>query len=526
MVRPRDGVPIVLTATSIEMSHFDDDPFYAFAGSFILVPSFLHRYFYPAIRADDDGRAPLAPYGLRKVEAALLEAGFDEEEVAVVHPSQLHRFIGPRTKVVGISSMDPLGLAYVSLTYSSIFAFGAQPRNRLEFCNLLMRGPIHRARLRWGTRVIVGGAGAWQVSSQSIRNHLGIDCTVIGEAEGVAAEIFGLAVKGEPLPPVVDGKSPPSVKDIPLIRGGAIHGCVEVTRGCGRGCQFCSPTQRHRLSIPLPRILSEVEVNLRAGNKMIVLNTEDLFLYGLNSPHFIPNRTKVVEMVHAVTSVPGVEYVQPAHIALAPVCANPQMVEEVAHLLLPKARYKRRGRPYVTAEAGVETGSVRLMKERMAGKALPFKPEEWPDLVEQAFGILNDNRWYPLTTWIMGMPGEQEEDVQATLELLDRLKGYKAFYVPLFFVPLRPSLLSNGRGPKLESLTEAQQEFFTRAWEFNLDIWRRPLRLTSPFSLITILTLPLAGGLLYLTAGRRNPTGPIMKRLLFHSLTKSFFEPS
>ncbi len=520
------GTPIVLTASTIEMAHFQDDPFGAFAASFITIPGFMKSLIYRSRNNLDNNQAIIAPYGLRKVEAILRGTGLNESDIAVVHPSKLKHFIGPNTRAIGISTMDPLGLAYVSKTYSSIFAFGAAPSNRIEFYNLFYKTPIAAARHRWQSLIIVGGAGAWQVASKPMRNFFGIDIVFLGQAEGVVANIFQKALAGDHIPAIVKGGTPQSSNEIPLIQGGAVHGSVEVTRGCGRGCQFCSPTQRVRLSIPLDQVLAEVKINVQAGNEMITLGTEDLFLYGLNSSRFIPNHSKIVELVREVAAVPGVKYLQPAHIALAPVLASPPMVEEVAHYLLPKARYKRRGRPYVTAEAGVETGSIRLIRKYMSGKALPFKAEEWPDLVEQAIGILNDNDWYPLTTWIIGLPGEQEKDVLATLELLDRLKGAILFYVPLFLVALQPSRFGKLSQPGVTTLTEMQWEFFARAWEFNLDIWRRPLSIKSPAGLASTIGVPLGGGLLYLLNKRGTPSAPVMKRLIFHAFKKALFAPS
>ncbi len=525
MSRSKGGTKIVLTASEIEMSNFRDDPFAAFAGSFLPAPGFVKRFLYPETKGYEDKRARIAPYGLRKMEALLLENGFTHADVAVVHPKKLKYFIGSETRAVGISSMDPLGIAYVSLTYTNLFTTGSEPNNRMEFRNLLLNTPITKARQNGQIKVIVGGAGAWQTAPQAIREFLGIDCVITGEGEGAAVDIFRRVLKGEPIPPVVQGKSPRNPEDIPLIKGEAVHGCVEITRGCGRGCQFCSPTQRQRMSIPLDRILHEVKINADSGAEMVILATEDIFLYGLKSSRFLPNRERIVKLIQSVASVPGVKYVQPAHMALAPVVADPKCVEEIAEILITKSSYRRRGKPYITAEAGVETGSTRLIKEKMAGKALPFKPKEWPDIVVQSFGILNDVNWNPLTTWIVGLPGEREEDVLATLELLDRLKGTIAFYVPLLFIPLRPSILSEGSRPEVESLTELQWEFFTRAWEYNLDIWRRPLSL-SPRNMISSILLPLLGGLFYFTSAYRRPTGPMMKRLIFRSFNTAFLEPS
>lgn len=526
MVPPKNGTKIVLTASAIEMSHFGDDPFGAFAGSFLLIPSFLKPFYMPKEKDLPNKQARIAPYGLRKVEALLLDNGFDESDIAVVHPSNLKKFIGPNTKAIGVSSMDPLGIAYVSLTYSSMFALGMEPRNRIEFRDLLRKSPIARVHDSGRAKVIVGGAGAWQVAGRSARKTLGIDCVITGEVGLEVVDIFNKAINSEPIPPTAVGGVLRSQKDIPIIRGGSLHGAVEITRGCGRGCQFCSPTQRQRFSLPIDHIMKEVEINAEAGNEMVILATEDLFLYKMKSPQFIPNRKAIVNLVEHLIKVSDIKYIQPAHIALAPVVADPKCAEEVAELLVSRGRYRFRGKPYVTAEAGIETGSVRLFKQRMGGKALPFKPEEWPEVVKQAIGILNDNRWFPLTTWLVGLPGEDEEDVNATLELLDDMKGMKLFFTPLLWVPLRPSILSEGSRPEIEALTDLQWEVFTRSWQFNLDVWRPPVNFRRWKSFASSFLVPILGSMVYFLYARGNPARPMIKRLLFHSFNKAFFDAS
>jgi hypothetical protein len=107
------GTKIVLTAPATEMSEFGNSQFVAFVGGFASgpVPKWLIRkYLYPPVERTPEGRAKVAPYGLRKVEAILLENGFTANEVAVVHPSDLDQFVGPSTKAEGISSMDPTGM--------------------------------------------------------------------------------------------------------------------------------------------------------------------------------------------------------------------------------------------------------------------------------------------------------------------------------------------------------------------------------------------------------------------------------
>ena len=97
---------------------------------------------------------------------------------------------------------------------------------------------------------------------------------------------------------------------------------------------------------------------------------------------------------------------------------------------------------------------------------------EHREVVTNAFGILNDNDWYPLATLIVGLPEEKEKDVLDTLELMDKLRDYNAFYVPLFFVPLENCVLMNKKGTEIDSLSKARWDFFIRCWEYNIRIWK------------------------------------------------------
>ena len=464
------GVKVVLTASATEMSEFYNSPFIAFVAGFAKGPIplwFLRKKLYPRVERGNDGRTKYAPYGLRKVEAVLLENGFDESEVAVVHPFDLDAFVGPNTKVVGISSMDPTGMGFVSKTYSSIVG-GGEPMNAIEFKALVK----HRSIRNYRSKVIVGGFGAWQLERKKVAESYGVDCVVIGEGEEAVVEIFKKAVNGERLPRVIRVKKSSENEQIPIIRHAAIHGCVEISRGCGRNCQFCTPTMQIKRDMPLEKIMKEVELTTREGGDHITLVTEDIFLYGAKDKHFIPNKEAVLKLVKSVATHPGVRAIQPSHMSLAPVVHNTGMVKEIAEILIEHNWYIHGKKRIVTSETGVETGSVRLMRKYMAGKMLPFKPEQWKEIVSQSFGILNDNDWYPLATFIVGLPDEKEEDVVETLELIDDLKDYQAFYVPLLFVPLENCMLMNKRGAEANSLTKARWLFITRCWEYNVRIWR------------------------------------------------------
>jgi len=480
------GTKIVLTASATEMSDFSNNPFIAFVGGFGKGPiplSYVRRTLYPHRPKKADGQASYAPYGLRKVESILLEGGFARKDIAVVYPEDLDLFIGPNTKVVGISSMDPTGMGYVSKTYSSIVG-GGEPMNRIEFRKLVM----HPAIRNYKPKVIVGGYGSWQLERQQVSKSYGVDCVLMGGRPEPIVELFKKAVSGEQIPRIA--KADESLdnwdynQEMPVTQNVAIHGAVEISKGCGRNCQFCTPTMQHKIDVPLEKIMQEVALSTKQGSDHITLITEDLFLYGQKDPGFVPNSEAIIKLCKSVADHPGVKSIQAAHMSLAPVYHNPKMISELAEILIEKSWYSFGGKPIITAETGVETGSPRLMKKYMGGKMLPYQSEQWPEVVTNAFGILNDNDWYPLATLIIGLPDEKEEDMLQTLELMDDLKDYNAFYVPLFFVPLENCVLMNKKGAEMDSLSKARWDFFVKCWEYNIKIWKPTFlenRLPNPF---------------------------------------------
>ncbi|MHA1264055.1 MAG: B12-binding domain-containing radical SAM protein [Candidatus Helarchaeota archaeon] len=468
-MKPIDGVKIVLTASETEISDFRNNPFLAFTGSFPhRMPLWSSRQFLFPPPPVENGRAKFAPYGLRKIEASLLSQGFTEEDVVTVIPDDLDKVIGPNTKVLAISAMDPLGLAYVSFTYSTFLGWGSEPENLHAFQKIFRNKTLKKYK----PKIIVGGAGAWQIGPKA-QELLGIDTIIIGEADEIAVKIFKKAVKGDPLPKRVKQKRSSPIEFIPLIRNAAVHGIVEISRGCGRNCQFCTPTMRKRRDMPIDRVVQEVRVNVAQDNDLITLATEDLFLYKYDrTTKFHPNAMAVYDLIKNIAAVPGVRAIQPAHISLAPAVVDPEMISGLTSIMQDYCRYHYKGEPIITAETGIETASTRLIAKYMRGKCLPYKPEQWPELILESFGILNDNDWTPLATIIIGLPDEQETDVISTLEVVDEIFNYRSFLVPNLFANLQECILRNERRADFEGITDTQVELFQRCWEYNIKLWK------------------------------------------------------
>jgi len=449
------GYPIVLTADRTLMSEYGGGIFLGFSACVPkgLIPDRLYfSLFCPSVDVDKDGSVEAAPCGTRKIEAALLDHGFSTEDVIVAHPEHLEKAVGPRTKALGITENDPLGIGPATSTFTEIFS--GEAYMAIKFRELLN----HPVVKKFKPKIIVGGPGSWQLEDEEIRKQLGIDCVVIGEGEKVAISIFEKALNDEELPSVVHGDVV-SEDEIPVIKGATVDGVIEIARGCGRGCDFCIPTLQCYRCLPVKHVLEEVEVNLRAGRQPL-LHAEDVLRYGAKGIEV--NRESVIDLFRSVKNYPGVNKVGISHFALSSVAAAPDVIEEISDIL------DATGERWVSGQTGIETGSPQLMKRHMKGKCKPFTPEEWPDVVIEAFEILSENNWVPCSTLILGLPGETEKDLQLTISLVKKLRPFKSLIVPLFLVAIG-GLRNRCSSFTLDQMTREHSELLLECWKHNLE---------------------------------------------------------
>jgi len=451
-----NGYKIVLTADRTLMSEYHGGLFLGFSAC---VPKGLisdRLYFSllcPSVEVNNDGSVKYAPCGIRKVEATLLDYGFQREDIIVAHPEHIDKVVGPKTKVVGIAETDPLGIAPATSSFTGLL--GGEAYMAIKFRELLN----HPAMKKFKPKIVVGGPGAWQLEPVEIRKELGIDCVIVGEGEKVAGPIFEKAVNGETLPEIMHGGVVPE-EEIPTIRDPTVCGLVEIARGCGRGCAFCVPTLQVYRCLSLEHISKEVEVNLRAGRQPL-LHAEDVLRY--KAKGFRVNKEAVIKLFRTVQNHPGVKMTSLSHIALSSVLDAPDVVEEISNILGLGEKT-----PWTAAQTGIETGSPKLMKMHMAGKCKPFKPEDWPNLVVDSFETLSRNYWLPCGTLILGLPGETEKDVDLTIGLLEELKPFKSLIVPLFLVSMG-GLKNRAESFILENMTNKHYELYLKCWEHNLN---------------------------------------------------------
>lgn len=479
---PADGGKlIVLTAPLTEII---DHAGYFIQMSMASLPIWLEGILnkkYPhwrEVEYNADGSATYMPAGVRLVEKSLLRQ-YSEDDIVCCYPQDIHKFIGPNTRVVALSTHNPLGVTFAAGVYTSIFGSSREPINSHYSKELFAAIKHHPQRSNF--KVIVGGSGGWQIIQTNSYEELSVDCVVEGRSESNdVLELFAKAIRGEELPQQVDVSHPKDRDAILFPDKRTTFGVVEMTTGCGRRCQFCVPDLNPQIDMPKDKIMQAVRANVRDGNKQISLATEDMFIWGqvhTDIPFYFPNREALLDLYSEVVNTPGVEQHVLSHSTIAPAVVDPLLIKKLTEIIIDKSPIHL---PYLSSHPkhksltpliGLETGSVSMAKKIMPGKGVPFPIDEWPSVFIRGLEVLNENNWFPAVTLIVGNPGETDEDVQGTLDLIYEVerRGLFAFFIPSIFTPLHDTRMQDKEGVReTQQLTPLQWQLIMKCWKMNL----------------------------------------------------------
>ena len=430
------------------------------------------------VERNEDGTARYMPAGLRVLEKSLLR-GYAADEVVACFPDDLDKFIGPKTRVVAVSTHNPLGVTFAAGVYTSIYGSSKEPLNAIY--SRAMFDKIRSSPYRKNFQVVVGGSGGWQITQTNSFEQLGVDCVAEGRSESVdSLALFKKAIAGETLPRKINLAHPTSRDTVLFPDKRTTFGVVEMTTGCGRRCQFCVPDLNPQMDMPKARILDAVRANVRQGNKVISLATEDMFIWGqvhTGTPFFFPNREALVDLYTEIVNTPGVEHHLLSHCTMAPFVVDPKLIRQLSEVLLPKSPMHL---PLLSSHPqkkalipliGLETGSVRMARQIMPSKGVPFSIDDWPSVVLESLRVANQNNWFPMMTLMVGNPGETDQDVQETLDLVYEMerRSLFAFLVPSIFTPLHDTRMEHQTGvTHTRQLSLLQWQLLMKCWKHNL----------------------------------------------------------
>jgi hypothetical protein len=430
------------------------------------------------VERNDDGTARYMPAGVRVLEKSLLRE-YAPDDVVACFPDDLDKFIGPNTRIVAVSTHNPLGVTFAAGVYTSIFGSSKEPLNSIY--SRAMFDKIKSSPFRKNFQVVVGGSGGWQITQTNSFEQLGIDCVAEGRSESAdTIALFNKAIAGEPLPREINLSHPTSRDAILFPDKRTTFGVVEMTTGCGRRCQFCVPDLNPQIDMPKARIMDAVRSNVRHGNNQISLATEDMFIWGqvhTETPFFFPNREALVDLYSEIVNTPGVDHHLLSHCTIAPFVVDPELIRQLSEVLLPKSPITlpllstHPQKKALVPLIGLETGSVRMAKQIMPSKGVPFSIDDWPSLVLEGLRVANQNNWFPMMTLMVGNPDETDQDVRETLDLVYEMerRGLFAFLVPSIFTPLHDTRMEHQVGvTHTRQLTPLQWQLMMKCWKHNL----------------------------------------------------------
>ncbi len=408
-----------------------------------VLPATIYNFLKGPPPPSEDGRAVLAPYATRKLEASILK-DHRREEVVVAHEDHIAEFVDEDTEIIGVSTMDPLGLGPLTMSYSVFFDTTAPAYVQREFESLLAR--VNRARAGKKAKVVVGGPGVWELTvrpEELEKNH--IDYAYQGEADDIVSDLFRYVTEdgGENTEffrgfQTFDGsfhkewkasskfisryqfsKQFPKLEDIPEIVGPSVKGMVEVMRGCGIGCDFCEVTLRPLRYYPPEKVRKELEVNVKAGSDVGWLHSDEIFAYE-HERNFEPNQDAIAGLFSAVMDTPGINITNPTHGRISIPGAYPDFIRKLSRIMRAAPDH------WIGLQIGVETGSDRLASIHMPNKTLPLRvgPDgSWADIVWKGTLVLNTYYWRPAFTVQVGQAGETPEDNWDTVALINRMSN-------------------------------------------------------------------------------------------------------
>ena len=423
------------------------------------VPEWAMRHFVsPPLKTDAQGRAKVAPLGIRRIESSLLaDTALTRDDVVCTTPEALPKLLGPWVKLVVISSSDPLGRGMTNTTTTNFWKGELYTRTWMY----RMTAVIKEAKKKYGFKVVGGGQGAWQwVQNPKETEEQGIDIVFEGYFENRGPQLLMDIVEDREIPAHIE-EMHNCFENVHPIHGPSMLGVIEISRGCGKGCPYCTLAFKRMDHLPEETVIADMETNVAGGVTSVMSGSEDFFRYG--GFGFKTDFEKLRSLLEVMHSVDGLDFMQIDHANISSVMQlTDDELRETRRLLTWRKRTD-----FLWVNMGVESANGELVYANGPGKISPFRPEDWEELVRETADRMTRTGFFSVFSIIFGLPGETPDDVRRTHELVKYLSTKRAVVFPIFLEPVLAKHPKRGVKFDLSLMRPDHLELYIACYEIN-----------------------------------------------------------
>ncbi len=280
---------------------------------------------------------------------------------------------------------------------------------------------------------VVGGVHATAEPEATLR--AGFDLVAVGEGEQLLLDLLGRVQRGE---------DPAAVRGVARLVGGKLvsngkaegvdlnqfppfaakdrrHGAIEITRGCIYACRFCQTPYMNRARFrhrSVENTVHWVKVLAAAYKRDVRFISPTSFSYGSSDESV--NLAALEELLAKVKEAAGPE--GRVYYGTFPSEIRPE------HISVEALRVLKRYAHNDNVILGGQSGSDRILAASNRGHDV--------ESIVRAARICVEEQLIPNVDFILGLPGETEDDVRATVALMRRLAELGARVHGHTFMPL------------------------------------------------------------------------------------------
>jgi radical SAM superfamily enzyme YgiQ (UPF0313 family) len=233
-------------------------------------------------------------------------------------------------------------------------------------------------------------------------------------------------------------------------------GVVELSRGCGLGCEYCVMGSQPMTHLPEETILEDVRTNVAAGLTSVGAICEDMLRYG--GQNVRPAPEKLLALLRRMREIEGLGLIQTDHANIISVGRwSDEQLRELRSLMVGTT-----GSQYPWMNLGVESASGELLARSGSAKLGGVDPTRWGGFAAEQLRRLIRAGFMPMASLMMGLPGEIPEHVRRDLQWVEGLAGEPLMIFPVLYAPI-----DGTPPPTVDDLTADHWRLIQRCYDFN-----------------------------------------------------------